>query len=520
MPVSHYDWIAHHAARRPEAVAAVDLPGGRSLSYRAFERRIARLACYLRGVCGVGPGARVAVLAQNGTDLFEVQFACFRLGALFVPLNWRLVLPELDAIVADCTPAVLVHDAEFEETAQALADRYRIVHLLARAGHDSPYERAIAGAPALTVPHSATQDDACLILYTSGTTGVPKGVVSTFGTMFWNAVNCAGAAGLSAEAVQLCVLPMFHIAGLNLYANPIFHLGGTVAVMRRFEPGDALRRLADPALGVTHFHGAPALYRAMAEHPDFGSADLSRLRQAFVGTAPVPLALLDAWRDKGIVLRQSYGLTETGPLVLNLEAADAVRKAGSAGKPVLHAEVRVVADAAEEREAAVGEVGELWVRGPAVTPGYWNRPEATHAAFAEGGWLRTGDAVRVDEEGFCFVVDRWKDMFISGGENVYPAEVENVLYRHPAVAEAAVIGVPDPRWGEVGQAVVVLKPGQAPNEAELLGHCAANLARYKVPRSVVFVQELPRSAVGKVHKPSLRLALAGGATGPPGRAQG
>ena len=222
----------------------------------------------------------------------------------------------------------------------------------------------------------------------------------------------------------------------------------------------------------------------------------------------MPVALLDAWRRKGVALRQSYGLTETGPLVLNLEAADAVRKAGSAGKPVLHAEVRVVADAEGRRDAAAGEVGELWVRGPAVTPGYWNRPEAARAAFAEGGWLRSGDAVRVDEEGFFFVVDRWRDMFISGGENVYPAEVENALCRHPAVAEAAVIGVPDPKRGEVGRAVVVPKPGKAPTEAELLAHCAASLARYKVPRSVAFAEALPRNAVGKVHKPTLRRQFA------------
>ena len=504
MPVSHHDWIAHHAARRPDAVAVVDLAGGRSLSYREFDRRITRLAGHLRDACGIGPGARIALLAQNGTDLLEAQFACWRLGTIFVPLNRRLALPELDGIVADCAPAVLVHDAEFSEAAQALAGRHGIAHRLARGGDESPYERAIVAARPLETPHPATHDDACTILYTSGTTGVPKGAVSTHGTILWNAVNCAGVAGLSVGAVQLCVLPMFHIAGLNLYANPILHLGGTVAVMRRFDPGEALRRLADPALGVTHFHGAPALYRAMAEHPEFAPADLSRLRQAFVGTAPVPVALLEAWRRKGVALRQSYGLTETGPLVLNLEAADAVRKAGSAGKPVLHAEVRVVADAEGRRDAAAGEIGELWVRGPAVTPGYWNRPEATRAAFAEGGWLRSGDAVRVDEEGFFFVVDRWKDMFISGGENVYPAEVENVLYRHPAVAEAAVIGVPDERWGEVGRAVVVPRPGAAPTEAELLAHCAVSLARYKVPRSVVLADELPRSAVGKVHKPTLR----------------
>ena len=209
-----------------------------------------------------------------------------------------------------------------------------------------------------------------------------------------------------------------------------------------------------------------------------------RLHGAFVGAAPVPVALLDAWLRKGVALRQGYGMTETGPLVLNLDAADAARKAGSAGKPVMHVEVRVAADAEGGRDAAPGEVGELWVRGPAVAPGYWNRPEAARGAFAEGGWLRTGDAVRVDEEGFFFIVDRWKDMYISGGENVYPAEVERVLHRHPAVAEAAVIGVPDARWGELGRAVVVPEPGAAaaPSEAELLAHCAAALARYKVPK--------------------------------------
>ena len=250
---------------------------------------------------------------------------------------------------------------------------------------------------------------------------------------------------------------------------------------RRFDAGEALRQLADPVLGVTHLHGVAAMYQAMAARADFAAADLSHVVSAFVGAGPVPVPLLEPWRRKGVVLRQNYGMTETGPLVLNLEAADAVRKAGSAGKPVMHVEMRVVADAAA-RDVAPGEVGELWVRGPAVTPGYWNQPEATCAAFAEGGWLRTGDAVRVDEEGFVTIVDRWKDMYVSGGENVYPAEVENVLYRHPGVAEAAVIGVPDFRWGEVGCAIVVRKNGAAVTEAELLAHCAAALARYRVRR--------------------------------------
>jgi len=503
MSTRYYDWIAHHAARRPAALAAVDLETGRRFTYRVFDRRIGALAGYLQQACGVAPGTRVALLAHNSTDTFELQFACFRLGAIFVPLNWRLALPELDAIAADCTPTVLIHDTEFAVAAEELARRHAVAHRLVRSPEGSPYESAIAAARPLATPHPLTHDDLCTILYTSGTTGVAKGSITTHGMNFWNAVNCIGVATLSPQAVLLCVLPLFHAAGLNIYANPTFHAGGTVVVMRRFDAGEALRLLADPALGATHLHGVPAHYQSMAVHADFATADLSRIVGAFVGAAAVPLPLLETWQRKGIALRQNYGMTEAGPLILNLEAADALRKAGSAGKPVMHVEVRVVAEAAA-RDVAPGEIGELWVRGPAVTPGYWHQPEATRAAFAEGGWLRTGDAVRVDEEGFITIIDRWKDMYVSGGENVYPAEVENVLYRHPAVAEAAVIGVPDLRWGEVGCAVVVPRNGMTVTEAELLTHCAAALARYKIPRSVMIVEALPRNAVGKVHKPALR----------------
>jgi fatty-acyl-CoA synthase len=503
MSTRYYDWIAHHAARRPEAIAAVDLATGRRLSYRVFDRRIAALARHLQEACGVTPGARVALLAHNSTDTFELQFACFRLGAIFVPINWRLALPDLHAIVADCRPALLVHDAEFAGPAEALALRHAIAHRLPRGSEACPYERAIAAARPLEAPSEFTHDDICTILYTSGMTGVPRGSITTHGMNFWNAVNCTGIAALSPRAVFLCALPLFHAVGLNIFPNPTFHAGGTVAVMRRFDPGEALRFLADPTLGVTHVHGVAAQYQSLASHADFGSVGLAHLASAFVGAGPVPVVLLETWQRKGVALRQNYGMTEAGPLILNLEAADAVRKAGSAGKPVMHVEVRVVADASA-RDVALGEVGELWIRGPAVTPAYWNQPEATRAAFAEGGWLRTGDAVRVDDEGFFTIVDRWKDMYVSGSENVNPAEVENVLYRHPAVAETAVIGVPDPRWGEVGCAIVVRRSGMPVTEADLLAHCAAALARYKVPRSVIFTEALPRNAVGKVHKPTLR----------------
>ncbi|MFL5282644.1 MAG: AMP-binding protein [Rhodopila sp.] len=252
----------------------------------------------------------------------------------------------------------------------------------------------------------------------------------------------------------------------------------------------------------SHMFGVPANYQFMAQTRQFAETDLSRLVFAGIGGAPTPDAILQTWAARGVILQQGYGMTETSPLVLVLDREDAVRKAGSAGKPALHMEARVVAE--DGSKVPRGTVGELWVKGPNITKGYWNQPEATAAAFTDG-WLHTGDAAMVDEEGYYFIVDRWKDMYISGGENVYPAEVENVLYQHEAVAEAAVIGVPDQRWGEVGRAVVVLKPGRSLSETDIIAHCAASLARYKLPHSVVFTDALPRNATGKVHKPTLRL---------------
>jgi fatty-acyl-CoA synthase len=297
------------------------------------------------------------------------------------------------------------------------------------------------------------------------------------------------------------VLPLFHTGGLNCYTNPVLHAGGTVLIMRQFDPALALKLISDPAQGINVFFGVPSIYQFMAQHPAFEAADFSRLIVGGVGGAPMPVPLLQVWETRGVALQQGYGMTETSPAVLALDREDAARKAGSAGKPVLHTEVRVVRP--DGTDCAVGELGELWVKGPNITPGYWNRPDANKSSFTEG-WLHTGDATRVDEEGFYYIVDRWKDMYISGGENVYPAEVENVLHQLPAIAEAAVIGVSDAQWGEVGMAIVAVKPGRSLTEAEIVAHCAKNLARFKCPRLIRFVDALPRNATGKIHKPTLR----------------
>jgi fatty-acyl-CoA synthase len=492
-----YDWIAHHAHRRPGTLAIHDLQTARKFTYADLHARTDRLAVALLAL-GVGRRDRVALLAPNCAEYFEVQFACARLGAIMLPLNWRLTVPELDYILGDSTPKLLIHDRSFAQQAAALSkNRLEIDH----DKPDSAYERALAKAGPAPAPVPLTHDDVGMVMYTSGTTGHPKGAIITHGMVFWNCVNLGIPALITPETVQLVVLPLFHTGGLNCYANPVLHAGGTILVMRVFDPGLALDYLSDPALGITHFFAVPAPYQFMMQHPKFQGADLSRLRIAGVGGAPCALAILETWSARGVPLVQGWGMTETSPAGTMLDAADAIRKVGSAGKALMHTAIRIVDD--EGNDVAPGGIGELLIKGSNITPGYWNKPEATKNSFT-GEWLHTGDAARLDEEGFVYIVDRWKDMYISGGENVYPAEVENVLFQLPQVADAAIIGVPNERWGEVGMAIIVRKSDQALEESDIIRHCLSRLAKFKVPQSVAFVDALPRNATGKVLKRELR----------------
>src|ERR1700722_11469446 len=500
LPVRYYDWIAHYSRRTPDKVAVVDLFSERRFSYAQFDARISRLAAHLRDRLGIACGDRVAVLAHNTTDTLEVQFACGRLGAVFLPLNTRLTVPELQFIVGDASPKLMVHDTDLAETALAVARLCGVEAALAL-GPGGPYETAIAAAKPLASFEDVTLDDISTIMYTSGTTGQPKGAIITHGMTFWNCVNLGGPAYISPSSVLLTVLPLFHTGGLNCYTNPVLHSGGTVLIMRAFDPGLALQLISDPENRINVFFGVPSIYQFMAQHPAFAGADFSRLVIGGVGGAPMPVPLLKVWEERGVALQQGYGMTETSPAVLTLDREDAVRKAGSSGKPVLHTEVRIVRP--DGSDAGTGELGELWVKGPNITPGYWNKPDANASAFTDG-WLHTGDAARINEEGFYYIVDRWKDMYISGGENVYPAEVENVLHQLAAIAEAAVIGIASEQWGEAGMAIVVGRPGDSLTEAENHAHCAANLARFKPPHLIKFVDALPRNATGKIHKPTLR----------------
>jgi fatty-acyl-CoA synthase len=503
--VRAYDWIAYHAGESPEKLAQIDLHSGRRYTYRQMHERTGRLAAALAGL-GVQRGDRVALLANNSTDCMDAEFACMKLGAVYVPLNWRLTVPELTYILGDCEPRVLIHEDMFADAAQALGDACGIGHLLElnAVGAESTFEAAIAEAEPIGQIADVTHDDLWTIMYTSGTTGHPKGAMITYGMTFWNVVNLTNPHRLFPGMVNLCVLPLFHTGGLNCYANPALHMGGTNIVMRSFDPGQTLALLQDEGYGVTHCLAVPANYLFMSQHPDFAAADLTRVQVCGVGGAPTPIELIKIYAAKGKALQQGFGMTETSPLVTALTAEMAEQKIGSSGRCAMHTELRIV-DEEGETVQEPDTVGELWVKGPNVTPGYWNRDDANASSFTDG-WLHTGDAAYVDADGYVFIVDRWKDMYISGGENVYPAEVENVIYQLPAVGEVAVIGVPDERWGEVGQAVIVVKGGANLDEATVLKHCSERLARFKQPRSVRFVAEIPHNATGKILKRDLREA--------------
>ena len=496
------DWIAHHARFAPGAEAAHDLASGRHSTYAVFDERVTRAALWLAHALGVHAGDRVAVLSMNDTDVFELQFACRRLGAIFLPLNWRLAIPELEFICKDATPVVLIHGDEFADAASQVARLAGVRHTANLAnGKPSAYEAGLAAASGTLEPPALDLDDIWTIMYTSGTTGRPKGAQITYRMCVFNAVQCAMTVGLTASTKNLVFLPTFHTGGLNVYANPTFHTGGCNVVMRSFDPGVFLRLLTDKQLHLTHLLGVPTNFIMLAQEPGFATADLSHIECIGVGGAASPLSLLQDFGRKGIRLQQGWGMTETGPLGLMLSGEMALAKVGSSGLPPLYVRLKICDP--EGNPVAPGQTGELMIRGPTVTPGYWNRPEANRASFTADGWFHTGDAARQDEDGYYYIVDRWKDMFISGGENVYPVEVENVIYQLDGVLENAVVGIAHEKWGEVGRAYVVLKPGANLDEGAILQHCGSQLARYKVPKDVRFLGELPHNATGKILKHQL-----------------
>jgi fatty-acyl-CoA synthase len=500
------DWLARRDMLSPHKVALIDtLHDDQPITYREWNAAANQTANLLRDL-GIGKGDRVAVLAMNCVEYLDIWFACGKLGAILQTLNWRLTPHELGGLLADGTPGVLVYGPEFVAQVQAVrAEAASVRHWVAldpdgRAAPDDPVFTTRESYPA-TPPPAVTLawDDPWVICYTGGTTGLPKGAVLTHGNVAWNSINTVMSWGLTPDDRGVLNSPLFHTGGLNVFTAPLVHIGGTSIVCRQFDVDQVYDLLANA--GVTIYFGVPTMFLALQEHPRWAEADFSRLKLVISGGAPCPLPVFERFWARGIDFKTGYGLTEAGPNTFWLPPEDVRRKPGAVGAPLFHVDVRVV-DAAG-RECPPDEVGELIIRGPHVCAGYWGRPEETAKAIVDG-WLHTGDLARRDAEGYYYIVGRLKDMIISGGENIYPAEVENVLAAHPAVAAAALIGVPDAKWGEVGCAVVVTRPGASVTEENLIEFCRARLARYKVPKSVVFTDTLPQTGAGKVDKTLLR----------------
>lgn len=488
------DPVALHARLRPQALAAVDLASDRRWSYGTLDQDIQRAITVLT-TAGIGAGDRVAALARNSVHQVILQQALMRIGAIFVPLNWRLSLSELARLMQDCSPRLVVADQDLPAlppgcTATTMAEFAAAVD-------------TARPAPRLP-PHSGR--DCCIILYTSGTSGTPKGAMLTSQFLLATAVNFNVLGEVDTGAVFLCDSPMFHVIGIVTQIWPPLLRGGRILVAPGFDAEQTNDRLGDADLAVTHYFCVPQMAEALRHAPNFAPARWTSLKALFTGGAPNPPAHIRWWLDQGVRMVDGYGMTETGTTLGMPLSPELLRnKAGAVGLTGPLTLVRLVDE--EDREVPEGEPGEILIFGMNVIQGYWNRPEERVRAFTADGGIRTGDIGVRDADGFISIVDRKKDMFISGGENVYPVEVEAALAEHAAVREVAVIGIPDKRWGEVGCAFIVPTPDASPTPEQLTAHCQGLIARYKVPRQFRLVESLPRTGSGKVMKHVLKAQL-------------
>ncbi|WP_291841780.1 long-chain fatty acid--CoA ligase [Maricaulis sp.] len=485
------DITARRAALTPDRPAFHVVATGEIVSFAALEDRSARAARVLADR-GVGAGDRVAILCRNRVEFFEALFACAKLGAIFAPLNWRMPARELADLLDDCAPVLLLTGAEDAATATGAAQLRGIAVM--------DLEQDWQAARDAAEPHpgrvSWPGDEPWYLIYTSGTTGRPKGVIQTYRMALVNYVNISQAIGLRDGDATVNFLPLFHTAGINLHTLPVLMAGGLNHVLPGFDAATVLALIEAGRLDVMLC--VPAVYRELSLHPAFETTDLTRLRHWACGGAPMPDVLIEQYAARGAVVCNGFGMTETGPTAFLMDREHALDKIGSVGKPQLLIEARIATP--DGTPLPVGETGEVQFFGPGLTPGYWQREAETRQLFTADGWLKSGDLGRFDSDGYCYIAGRIKEMYISGGENVYPAEVENVLDEHPAILEAAVTGVDDEKWGEVGCAHLILRAGQSVTDEALRSWCRERLAGYKVPRHFLRADDFPRTAAGKVQK--------------------
>lgn len=503
------DYLGRRAVYSPDKVAFVDT--GYSpylrLTYAQMNGRANRLANWLQQTAGIGKGDRVAILAKDSIAHLDCFFACSKIGAIHTALNWRLHWRELSQILAYTSPKVLLFSGDLRESVTHLqADNGAVsithyVHIDRGVPESTGLDEAMAAAPETAVFDTTIEaEDIAALIFTGGTTGLPKAAQVSHRMIAWNTLNTI-IHDLHHNDTYLNVFPLFHTGGLFVYTLPNVILGGTTILVRQFQPELVLNLIEQEQ--VTIFAGVPTMYQMLTQADNWETADLSSLRFCTSGGAPLPVSLVEKYtQEKGIRFKQGFGMTEFGPGIFALAPEDAITKAGSIGRPNFYVGARIVDD--NNQPLGPGEIGELVLKGPSQSSGYFNNPQATAAATDEEGWFHTGDLAMHDEDWYFYIKDRKKDMYISGGENVYPAEIEAVLYRHTAVHMCAVVGIPDPKWGEVGLACVVCKPGHTATEAELIAFMRDNLASYKVPKRVVFMDALPISGAGKILKRELK----------------
>jgi fatty-acyl-CoA synthase len=498
------DFGAYHAMVRPNKIACIAFKTGERISYADLHLRADRAAWAIDRLAGDVRGKAVAYLARNSVDYLAFVLACYRTGAVLQPLNWRLSAAELEVILLDCGPGLVVYEEEFSgpllEAMKALPDA-RVLTL-------EEFEEAAAAVPATPFAPVAMGPDApFILLYTSGTTGKPKGAILTRANCFWESWNFAAVSLVDTDSLLLCDSPMFHTVGLIAVAWTTLQKGATFAISDRFVPADTIARLLDDDLlekgcGATHYFSVPQIARALTQEPTYKPRALNRLTAFLTGGAPCPHDLIELLADDGVRVVNGFGMSETGTIMHMPPDLDVIRrKLGSVGLTAPAMQVRIADD--NGVEVPDGVAGEMQMRGPAVTPGYWLRPEATEAGFIDG-WFRSGDIGMRDADGFFYILDRSKDMYISGGENVYPAEVESALLRIEGVLDAAVVGVADERWGEVGCAYIVLRPGVSLEPRQVIDASAQWLAPFKRPKHVRYIEAIPRNAAGKPQKAVLR----------------
>ncbi|MFW9887836.1 MAG: AMP-binding protein [Candidatus Thorarchaeota archaeon] len=506
---NQFDYLSKRELFSPDAEALVDVATGKRYTYSEFNKRANQVANYLQLELEFQKGDRLCILGHNSLEYWESFFGCQKSGGIFSPLNFRLVARELVGLIEDLTPSVFLYDGNFASLATELKSETSVDHWIAldRQGvgsdgsmvYEEVVNQAASSAPA---PTNLSYDDPMGIVFTGGTTGLPKGAMITYKQVAFNTLSTIR--DILPGDVYINHLPLFHVGGLYVYAIPLWILGGKVIQMQRWDLEKLIQLINKEQ--PNFFFAVPTQYRMLMNHPEFKSVDFSSVRFLTSGGEPLPLEIIKTFKEvHGVKFKQGFGMTEVGPGCFALDPWDAERKIGSIGTPNFFIDAKVV-DPETEKECGPNKVGELLFKGPTVTKGYWKRPELNKTLLDANGWFRTGDMVYYDDEGYYFVVDRVKDMFISGGENVYPREIEKLLEQHPKVAEVQVIGVSDSKWGEVGRALVVLKTGVEATEEEIISFCEGNLAKFKTPKSVVFIDSFTPyiSGAGKILKRRLK----------------